>query len=33
MQDALPGGMPYVRIAKSAAGFEADPNRIEADPK
>jgi hypothetical protein len=33
MQEHLPGGMPYVRIAKSAAGFEQDPNRLPAEPK
>jgi hypothetical protein len=32
-QDRLPGGMPYVRIAKSAAGFEPDPNQLPAEPK
>lgn len=32
MQHALPGGMPYVRISKSAAGFEPDPNRLPTEP-
>jgi len=28
IQDALPGAMPYVRISKSAAGFEPDRQSI-----